>query len=332
FQSLFFGANPLSTKQILEESYVKLEGSVDSKVSNPKEKDGWWSQLKAGIKDGAEEAVKGMTTDVLAGMKEHITHLWNHPNVTLKKDWETFAAFGRVISLPDPESSESVKFHNQVNKKIVDGIKGDFQKNVTNGTMYTGSKYFAGLTINTASFFAGPGELKGIEGIGKEAKLANEAGEIAKITSKVEKAGTEGAKDGGKILKKTEDAEKGIEGGSKTTSLLDELANSGVKYNADDVVSVTKTADGKLVWLENGNSNAGLQHIMEHAEQFATKGISKDKISDFVMYALENGEVVGTQRTRTIYEVMYGGKLQRVAISVGDNGFIVGANPKSIPK
>ena len=119
--------------------------------------------------------------------------------------------------------------------------------------------------------------------------------------------------------------------GGLNSGLLDELANSGVKYNPDDVVAITKNADGKLVWLENGNSNAGLEHIMQHADQFATKGISSDKIPDFIMHALEEGKVVGTQRTRTIYEVMYEGKLQRVAISVGDNGFIVGANPKSIP-
>ncbi|MGN9135952.1 hypothetical protein ACTNDG_11050 [Clostridium sp. HCP1S3_B4] len=131
-------------------------------------------------------------------------------------------------------------------------------------------------------------------------------------------------------------AKIGFKGVSKakwnSAELLDELSKSGVKYNPDDVVAVTKTADGKLVWLENGNDNAGLQHILKHAEQFATKGVSEDNISDFIMTALKDGKVVGTQRTRTIYEVMYEGKLQRVAISVGDNGFIVGANPKSIPK
>ena len=86
---------------------------------------------------------------------------------------------------------------------------------------------------------------------------------------------------------------RGLEGGLRT-KFLDELANSGVKYNPDNIVAITKTADGRLVWLENG-------------------------------------KVVGTQRTRTIYEVMYEGKIQRVVISIGDNGFMVGANPKSIP-
>lgn len=115
-------------------------------------------------------------------------------------------------------------------------------------------------------------------------------------------------------------------------NLLDELAASGVKYNPEDVVAITKTADGKLVWLENGNTSAGLEHIMQHADQFATKGISSDKIPDFIIHAIENGKIVGTQRTRPVYEVMYEGKLQRVAISISDNGFIVGANPKSIPE
>ena len=31
------------------------------------------------------------------------------------------------------------------------------------------------------------------------------------------------------------------------SNLLDELANSGVKYNPEDIVAITKTADGKLV-------------------------------------------------------------------------------------
>ncbi len=115
------------------------------------------------------------------------------------------------------------------------------------------------------------------------------------------------------------------------SDLIHELVNSGVKCNIDDVVAITKMPNGKLVWLENGNSNAGLKHIMNHAEQFATQGISNEKIPDFLMHALSEGKVVGMQRTRVIYEVFYEGSLRRVAISVGNNGFIVGANPKSIP-
>ena len=79
------------------------------------------------------------------------------------------------------------------------------------------------------------------------------------------------------------------------------------------------------------NNNAGLEHIMRHADEFVMKGISTDKISDFIIYAIKNGKIVGIQRARPIYEVIYEGKLQRIAITISDNGFIVGANPKSIP-
>ena len=124
-------------------------------------------------------------------------------------------------------------------------------------------------------------------------------------------------------------------GGSKgglDTKLLDELANSGVKYNPEDIVAITKTADGKLVWLENGTDAAGLNHIItEHADDFLNKGITQEQIPDYVMNALKNGEIVGYQGRgtgRPIYEFTYNGEIHKVAITVGNNGFVVGANPK----
>lgn len=116
--------------------------------------------------------------------------------------------------------------------------------------------------------------------------------------------------------------------------LLRELAKSGVKYNADDVVMITKNTSGKLVWLENGSESAGLKHIIkEHGRDFINKGILEDKIPDYIASAIEKGKIVGYQGRgtgRPIYEFMYNGTIQRVAITIGDNGFIVGANPVSI--
>lgn len=116
------------------------------------------------------------------------------------------------------------------------------------------------------------------------------------------------------------------------SDLLDELANSGVKYNSEDIVAITKTADGKLVWLENGTDTVGLNHIItEHADDFLNKGITQEQIPDYVMNALENGKIVGYQGRgtgRPIYEFTYNGEIHKVAITVGNNGFIVGANPK----
>ena len=123
----------------------------------------------------------------------------------------------------------------------------------------------------------------------------------------------------------------------KRTSKSDfwnELASSGVKYNSDDVVAVTKTSDGKLVWLENGNDSAGLNHVIkEHGTDFANKGISQTDIPNYITQALNEGKIIGYQGRgtgRPIYEFTYNGKTERVAITVGSNGFIVGANPVSI--
>lgn len=49
------------------------------------------------------------------------------------------------------------------------------------------------------------------------------------------------------------------------------------------------------------------------------------------MNALENGKIVGYQgrgTRRPMYEFTYNGEIYKVAITVGNNGFIVGANPK----
>ena len=111
------------------------------------------------------------------------------------------------------------------------------------------------------------------------------------------------------------------------SNLLDELANSGVKYNPEDIVAITKTADGKLVWLENGTDTVGLNHIItEHADDFLNKGITQEQIPDYVMNALENGKIVGYQGRgtgRPIYEFTYNGEIHKVAITVGNNGFMV---------
>ncbi|MDV9113944.1 hypothetical protein ACA614_03375 [Lactiplantibacillus plantarum] len=53
------------------------------------------------------------------------------------------------------------------------------------------------------------------------------------------------------------------------------------------------------------------------------------------MTVLEKGKIIGYQgkgkgKGRPIYEVIYNGKKYRAAITVGKNGFIVGANPVSI--
>lgn len=118
-------------------------------------------------------------------------------------------------------------------------------------------------------------------------------------------------------------------------ALIDEVIASGDKISPDKVVLITRDPTGKIVWLEEGNSSSGLQHIIDrHGHEFNGKGIANSDIPDYVLEAVYQGNIVGTQGKRnpprTVYEFVYNGQTQRIAIQVGSNGYIVGANPKSM--
>lgn len=118
-------------------------------------------------------------------------------------------------------------------------------------------------------------------------------------------------------------------------ALIDEVIANGEKISPDKVLLITRDPSGKIVWMEEGNSRSGLQHILvRHGHEFNGKGISNDNIPNYVLEAVHQGNVVGTQgkRTppRTIYEFTYNGETQRIAVQVGSNGYIVSANPRSM--
>lgn len=119
------------------------------------------------------------------------------------------------------------------------------------------------------------------------------------------------------------------------SALISELAQLGIKHTLEKIVKIAKQADGKIVFLEEGNSDAGLQHILEkHSLEFADQGIQQNQISDIIIKALTKGKAVGYQgkkQTRIIYEVNFNGKTHYIALTVSDNGYIVGANPRTSP-
>lgn len=116
-------------------------------------------------------------------------------------------------------------------------------------------------------------------------------------------------------------------------ALIDEVIANGEKISPSKVVMITRDPTGKIVWLETGNSKSGLQHIIDdHGKEFNGRGISNNDIPDYVLEAVYQGKIVGTQGKRdprTIYEFTYNGKKQRIAVQVGSNGYIVGANLRS---
>ncbi|QTA85340.1 Uncharacterized protein dnm_013450 [Desulfonema magnum] len=119
----------------------------------------------------------------------------------------------------------------------------------------------------------------------------------------------------------------------ETAILLRELAESGVRHTPEDIVRIARRAtDGKIIFIEKGSRRAGLQHILErHAEDFARQGFSSGEIPDIVIKAVAEGIIVGCQGTRLIYEIETEGNRYRIAVTVGSNGYIVGANPVSFP-
>lgn len=90
----------------------------------------------------------------------------------------------------------------------------------------------------------------------------------------------------------------------------------------------SQVRDGSIRFSETGNPRSGLMHIVQrHAAEFAQRGIPQAQIPDVVMAAVTRGRQVGMQGTRPIFEVEFNGRIHWIAVTVGDNGYIVGANP-----
>ncbi|KAB8141082.1 hypothetical protein F8S13_21440 [Chloroflexia bacterium SDU3-3] len=132
---------------------------------------------------------------------------------------------------------------------------------------------------------------------------------------------------------------------SARTSLIAELEAANIQFTANDIIRIGRTPKGKVVFLEVGKTKAeaaalgrrssGFAHILEeHEMDFVRKGVAAEDIPDVIMDALTKGREVGYQgkgTERVIYEVMYKGNPLRIAVQFALNGYIIGANPRSMP-
>ena len=57
-------------------------------------------------------------------------------------------------------------------------------------------------------------------------------------------------------------------------NLKKELRNNNIKFNEKDMVFITRDKTGQIIWLENGNSSAGLKHILDGKD--GSPGHAKD--------------------------------------------------------
>lgn len=99
-------------------------------------------------------------------------------------------------------------------------------------------------------------------------------------------------------------------------SLIDEVISNGEKISPNRVVMITRDTNGKIVWMETGNSSSGLEHIIDkHGHEFNGKGVSNEDIPNYVLEAVYQGNVVGTQgkrNPRTVYEFIYNEKNKKL--------------------
>ena len=53
----------------------------------------------------------------------------------------------------------------------------------------------------------------------------------------------------------------------ETAELIKELEKNRIKFNKKDIIFITKDGTGQTLWLEKGNSSAGLEHILNGNER-----------------------------------------------------------------
>jgi SPP1 gp7 family putative phage head morphogenesis protein len=109
--------------------------------------------------------------------------------------------------------------------------------------------------------------------------------------------------------------------------LISEVRQSGTEINEAAIAWIDRRQDGKVIWLDR---ELGLAHILEKEQDFVKRGIAAEDIASLIKETVFNGEVIGMQgeqRQRPIYRVQFKDQTTYVAITISDEGFVVGANP-----
>jgi len=200
-------------------------------------------------------------------------------------------------------------------------VVGEFANAASAGISLAQGDY-AGAALSAAALIPIAGKAADVA---KEARLAEKLAPEAEKLVQIEKEA--------QVVREAQDAEHiaNVAKNETKDALINELGKQGIKHTPEDIVKIAKTQDGQIVFIEKGSEASGLNHIVkEHGNDFAGRGISEEQIPDAVMKAVTQGKVVGYQgrkMRRPVYEVDFNGTSQRIAVTTGKNGYIVGANP-----
>lgn len=118
-------------------------------------------------------------------------------------------------------------------------------------------------------------------------------------------------------------------GNESFDDLVGELRNNSIRFSEDNIVKITRGFDGKIYWLESGNSGVGLEHIINgHQDDFErVLGInSAEDISNLIINTINvQSPTRIVQESRGFayhYSIPSRSDLELI-VAVGDNGFIV---------
>jgi len=116
--------------------------------------------------------------------------------------------------------------------------------------------------------------------------------------------------------------------------LIEELEEKHMKFSREDMLFITRDSTGQIIWLESGNSSAGLEHIYKrHTNDFESKiSVRKEDIPEYLHRVVTYGSVVEnktvTRHGRKGYsrKYRYNGR-DYILTGIGLNGFLVSAYP-----
>ncbi len=117
---------------------------------------------------------------------------------------------------------------------------------------------------------------------------------------------------------------------SNKNKLFDELSDLGIRYNKDKVIKIIKK-NNKIIWLEKGNLETGLKHIMNrHADDFVSWGLKSEKeVSEFIMKTVYD-KIGSVDGNGLVYDILVKGVPKKLKVVISENGYIVTAFPKKI--
>lgn len=133
-----------------------------------------------------------------------------------------------------------------------------------------------------------------------------------------------------------------IEEQHRSAELIKQLENDKVKFTKENIVFITRDSAGRIVWLETGNSSAGLEHILHHNQKnggghvrdyFEKFGVLENEIPQVIKGIMERGNIVFEKKkevngNRFGYERVFRYHNKYLLLTgVGTNGFIITAYP-----